>query len=106
MQAVIYLLFANAVMHIISLVALKEQKAPNRMGVLVFAIINAAICILLMQGFAWAKWPALIFPAIGFTGLSLTINWRKGEILESVIINEDQSGHGFILNDSNVGGVK
>jgi hypothetical protein len=73
MQIVIYLLFANSVMHIISFIALSRQKAPNRMGVLAFAIINAAVGTLLVQDFSWARWLALIFPAIGFTGLSITI---------------------------------
>jgi hypothetical protein len=73
MQIVIYLLFANSVMHIVSFIALSRQKASNRMGVLAFAIINAAVGILLIQDFSWARWLALIFPAIGFTGLCITI---------------------------------
>lgn len=73
MQGIIYLLFANALFHLISFMILLKQKSPDKMGVFAFILINAGIGVLLLMGLIWAKWLALIFPVIGFTGLASTI---------------------------------
>lgn len=77
MGAVIYLLSANAVLHVISFIVLNNRKDPSRFGVIAFAFINVTIALFLLQNLSWANWLALIFPAIGFTGLFLTIKSSK-----------------------------
>lgn len=89
-MTIIYLLIANAIAHIISFVKLKKINAPNTMGVLLFVFINAAIAVLLLLGFAWAKWLALAFPLIGGLGLLLTtILKKKGTWIDYIILMLD-----------------
>lgn len=44
-------LIANAIAHIVSFLKLNQVKAPNRMGVLAFVFINAAIVFLVINQF-------------------------------------------------------
>ena len=83
---IIYALIANAAAHVISFIRLNQVKAPSRMGVLAFVFINAAIALLFWQNISWAKWPALVFPAIGGLGLLLsTIIRGKGTLIDYII---------------------
>lgn len=89
-MTIIYLLIANAIAHIISFVKLKKTNAPNAMGVLAFAFINAMIAFSLWQGFTWVKWLALAFPLIGGLGLLLTtILKKKGTWIDYIILTLD-----------------
>jgi len=72
MTIIISLLVANAIAHIISFLPLNKVKSPDRYGVLAFVFINAIIAILLWEGISWAKWLALVFPAVGGIGLFIT----------------------------------
>lgn len=87
MTTIISLLLANAVAHIVSYLKLRKVKAPNATGVLAFVFINALIAILIWQGLAWAKWLALIFPAVGGLALLFTTILRgKGTWIDYVIL--------------------
>jgi len=99
MNTIIALLLVNAVAHIISFQKLKRTKAPNAMGVLVFVFINALIAILLWQGLSWAKWLALIFPAVGGLALFIgTILKGNGAWIDYVILTLDILILALILN--------
>jgi len=87
MIQIVIALLANTVAHVISYLKLRSIKAPNATGVLVFAIINAAIALLLWQGIDWAKWLALAFPIIGGLGLlTVTILKGKGTWIDYIIL--------------------
>lgn len=78
-----YVFFANAFAHIISFLMLRSKKVSNFYvaGVFAFIFINLGIGILLMQniGWPWAKYLALIFPAMGGTALSSQMITKKAE---------------------------
>jgi len=63
---------ANAFAHVISFQKLRQAKAADAPGVLVFAFINAVIAVLLWQGIGWTKWLALAVPVIGGAALFFT----------------------------------
>lgn len=95
---IIALFLANAIAHIISYNNLRKTKSPNANGVLVFVFINALLALLLWQKLSWAKWLALIFPAIGGLGLiTTTISKGKGTWIDYVILILDIAIVGLIL---------
>lgn len=81
-------LFAlNAIAHIISFVGLNKAKSPNRIGVLAFVFINAAIGLLLFFNVSWSIWLALIFPAIGVLALLFgTLFKGNGKLIDYIIL--------------------
>lgn len=86
-MTIIGLLIANAIAHIVSFVRLNNIKSPDRFGVMAFVFINAIVAALLWLGFDWAKWLALIFPALGGLGLFATsIVKGKGTWIDYVIL--------------------
>lgn len=96
---IIALFVINAIAHIISYIKLRQIKAPNTMGVLIFVFINVLIVILLWQGLSWAKWTALIFPIIGGLGLfTTTILKGKGIWIDFIILVLDIVIVGLVLN--------
>lgn len=86
MQYVIYLLFANAALHVISLAILQAKQGGNRSGTFLFAVINGVLGFALFRSMSWALWPALILPAIGFLGLSITYASSGGSKLVNLLI--------------------
>ncbi len=91
MTLAISLLFAsNAAAHVGSYRQLVANDRPNRTGVLVFVVINAALAVLVGLDLAWVKWLALIFPLLGGLGLSAaTIVPGEGTPIDFVILGLD-----------------
>jgi len=91
MNWVIAVLFVlNAVAHVVSYRQLSARSAPNSGGVLAFAVINAVLAVLVGIDVSWAKWPALVFPALGGMGLlATTIAPRKGTPIDFTILGLD-----------------
>jgi len=64
----------------------------NAGGVLAFAGINAILAVLVGLDLSWARWPALILPAVGGLGLTAnTILPRKGTPIDFTILGLDIS---------------
>lgn len=74
----IYLLFANMLAHFIQYARLRQQESPSRWAVLIFADINLILAVLLLKGFDWANYLAIIFALIGFLGLLATLKNSTG----------------------------
>ena len=84
---IILLFVANSILHSVSYLKLKQAKASNATGVLVFVFINVIIAFLLWQVMYWAKWLALIFTALGALGLLFTTIFKgKGTWIDYLIL--------------------
>ena len=86
MTLLVALFVANATAHFVSYLKLRQNKAPNALGVLAFVFINAIIAVILWQELNWGEWLALVFPAIGGLGLLLTTILKgKGTWIDYII---------------------
>jgi len=98
-EVIIGLLVANAIAHVVSFKKLKDANDNSANGVAAFVVINLALAVILGLGFAWAKWPVLLFPLIGGLGLLLTtIIKGKGTWIDYVILILDIAIVGLVLN--------
>jgi len=96
---IIGLLVANAIAHIISFKKLRDANDNGANGVATFIGINLALSVIIGLGFAWAKWPVLIFPLIGGLGLLLTTVVKgKGSWIDYIILFLDVAIVGIVLN--------
>lgn len=84
---IVVALLLNALAHVVSFRQLQANESPNARGVGAFVAINTAIAVLLILGQDWAKWLALIFPAVGGTALFVrTISKGSGKAIDWVIL--------------------
>jgi len=87
MKIIIILLILNAIAHIFSFRKLKAENSSNANGVAGFIFINAVLALILGLGFSWAKFPVLIFPAIGALGLLFTTIFKgEGTLIDFTIL--------------------
>ena len=84
---IVVALLLNALAHVVSFRQLQAEQSPNAPGVGAFVAINTVIAVLLILGQDWAKWLALVFPAIGGAGLFVqTISKGKASTIDWVIL--------------------
>lgn len=67
-------LIANAAAHVVSAVQVRHRGGPQREfgGVSAYAIVYAALGVLMFAELSWASWATIVFSALGLSALLAT----------------------------------